>query len=583
MGIIRRFIDRRGEELRNRFSLTVGGGQGQHAQTRDPMRPTVAEVTPTALYVRSTLAPLSLGQQKQITVAEPVERLGAPLSYLRPDTIEMDYRHRINRGMVTVPCWALNQALTITPMLADKVRFWTNSIKQMQWKIEPVTGADAAKVTAQTEALKAAYAAQDLPATLEHLAKAPFYGFAHIAKTAPRWSFLDQWNFVRDGLYGDWFWNGDLRITNSVGLPDDARLDVSSYIIREYTDPLLLQMLGLFVDVKNIRRWWNVNMEQESKRQVVVIAGTGIANPEEFQRSSTEISGGRSGVLEGGDGETKTQVLFPPASRGLPYYENALKFADGEITKALTGGTLTMLSSSGSGSFAGQAHSETLDRLMGAEALAIAQVLRDQVDIPALKAAGLLKDGEAPAAQFSLSAVKQADPAAEADIVAKLWTAGLEVDVEEESARLGRKLKRVAQPVAGAGGPGGGPDGGNANNLAKDRAPSPTGGRQAVGGNKPVKNRAAADDPRAGKLLAKARAELPLAVQKDLFHVAQSLNELYNAAGAVTGDDIAAFIAKLPDALTAHGATAESAAAWQGFISSALIDGATTDKPTPGA
>ena len=580
MGIIRRFIDRRGEELRNRFSLTVGGGQGQHAQTRDPMRPTVAEVTPTALSVRSTLAPLSLGQQKQITVAEPVERLGAPLSYLRPDTIEMDYRHRINRGMVTVPCWALNQALTITPMLADKVRFWTNSIKQMQWKIEPVTGADAAKVTAQTEALKAAYAAQDLPATLEHLAKAPFYGFAHIAKTAPRWSLLDQWNFVRDGLYGDWFWNGDLRITNSVGLPDDARLDVSSYIIREYTDPLLLQMLGQFVDVKNIRRWWNVNMEQESKRQVVVIAGTGIANPEEFQRSSTEISGGRSGVLEGGDGETKTQVLFPPASRGLPYYENALKFADGEITKALTGGTLTMLASSGSGSFAGQAHNETLQRLMAAEALAIAQVLRDQVDVPALKAAGLLKDGESPAAQFSLSAVEQADPAAEADIVAKLWTAGLEVDVEEESARLGRKLRRIEQP---AGGPSGGNDGGNDNNTAKARKPSPTGGRQAAGGNEPVKNRAAADDPRAGKLLAKARAELPLAVQKDLFHVAQSLNELYNAAGAVTGDDIAAFIAKLPDALTAHGATAESAAAWQGFISSALIDGATTDKPTPGA
>ena len=391
---------------------------------------------------------------------EPADYMGDPLSSLSVDLIRRTYRSNLNRGEFTRPTFALHEAARVCPIIVDKVSFWSASISGLDWSIHQ-TGFDKKDdsernlAKKQAETLRSAYDQMDVKATLRHLALAKFYGYSVLVKKGYALEPLDWWNLLRDGRYGGWYWNGDLaKVTayrNTNGL---KALPLEQMVMREVEDNLLLVALSIFFEYDKLNNWWNLNLEQESKRQVLILAGNGIVDKDAFKAAASDISDGRSGWLEKGgySGGPTTEVMFPPASRGLGNFDIRAKVLDETLTKALTGGVLSMLTSPGSGTLAGSVHSETLHTIIGAEAAAISAILQDQYDRPILEEAGLLKEGERPLAYFELTNRRVIDPGTIINWAASLATAQYRIDLDELSERTGMKLiEAPTQPTDTAG------------------------------------------------------------------------------------------------------------------------------------
>lgn len=383
---------------------------------------------------------------------DPTDRLGDPIASLKAWTIDSDYRRRINRGELAMPTWALHEALRICPMLGNYARLWCDALGRLDWSIK-TADVDGQKAAAnrQADALRKAYEVIDVTQAIQHLARANLYGYSVLVRhnAEP----INWWNIARNGLYGAWKYNPELRLMDGQhGRLDD--MPPGDYIIREVEHNCLLEFLRIYLRVSEIESYWDGNLEKESRRQVVVVPGQlSASDVAAFREAAMDIMLGRSGTLAGGTGDKRTEVLFPPESRGLPYYENRLKMLDEWACKCLFGAPLVANAAPGSGTLAGNAHSDTATtRIMGAAA-DISAVMQRQFDRAALEAAGLLNPGETPAAYFSLAAKEQANPANEIEWTVKLAGAGIKRDVDELSERTGMKLVAAATPSPTGGEP----------------------------------------------------------------------------------------------------------------------------------
>jgi hypothetical protein len=376
----------------------------------------------------------------------PQERLGDPLAALRPETIDRDYRNRINRGELAIPTWALHEALRLLPLLANYVRLWTDALTGLDWNIKTVDGSDEGSAKAQADALRSAYEGLDVTGTVSHLALANLYGYSGLAKHPGKLEPLNWWNFARVGLYGEWKWNPDLRVVDgkSGSLQD---IDPAQYVIREVEGNCLLEYLRIYLRASAVEGYWDGNLEKESRRQVVIIPGQGLSDSdaEKFKAAAVDIMLGRSGALAAGTGDKTTQAVFPPESRGLPYYENRLKMLDEWACKALFGAPLIANTAPDSGTLAGNAHQDTAAKRIVAAAAHISATLQEQFDRGVLEAAGLLRPGEKALAYFELAPEEQKDPAEQVDQAVKL-AAVFQLDPAEWSERLGVKLAAKAAP-----------------------------------------------------------------------------------------------------------------------------------------
>lgn len=388
------------------------------------------------LFNRTTPdAPAQVSISTPATI-DPTDRLGDPLASLKAWTIDSDYRRRVNRGELAMPTWALHEALRICPMLGNYARLWCDSIGRLDWSIKTADAGQQAE--RQAKALRKAYEDINVTQAIRHLALGNIYGYSVLVRhnVEP----INWWNVARDGLYGAWKYNPELRLMDGQHgrLEDMASGD---YIIREVEHGCLLEFLRIYLRVSEIESYWDGNLEKESRRQVVVVPGQlSASDVAAFKQAATDIMLGRSGTLAGGTGDKRTEVVFPPESRGLPYYENRLKMLDEWACKCLFGAPLVANTAPDSGTLAGNAHADTATtRIMGAAA-DISAVMQEQFDKIVLEQAGLLQPGESPLAYFQLATKEQADPEKEIDWTLKLHQAGIERDVDELAERTGMKL-----------------------------------------------------------------------------------------------------------------------------------------------
>lgn len=375
---------------------------------------------------------------------QPNVTLSDPLQNLKPEHIETYYRRHLNNGDMKIPTWCLHEAARVLPMLGDKMRFWRAAVSGLDWTINL---ADAETETAlaekQAAALRKAYDRLNIREAVGHLALARFYGFSVLAVGANRLEPLNWWNWRRDGLYGDWFYDPKLNLVRSDKLPAEARMNPETHILREVENNLLLEALRVYLRAQSVENWWDKNLEQESQRQVVVVTPEHVPSegPDgaSFKTAAERIAKGGSGYMPFG-----TQIIYPPASRGLPFYEQRLAGLDAQLTKALTGSMLTMLTAPGSGTLAGNAHAETLQTVIVGEAAEISECFNRQFDEPLLKRAGLLAEGERALAYFALVPRRQADPAQEVALTAQLSAAGYRRSVEQLAEATGYDLTEAA-------------------------------------------------------------------------------------------------------------------------------------------
>lgn len=370
---------------------------------------------------------------------DPTDKLGDPLAAMRPHTVDHDYRRRLNRGETALPTWALHEALRVLPMIGNYARLWCDSIGRLDWSIKEadVEGGDA-RAKQQVDALRKAYERLDVNQAIRHLALGNLYGYSVMVRATLEP--LNWWNIAREGLYGAWRYNPDLRLSDGQNGRLEA-MEPRDYVIRTVENSCLLEFLSIYLRASRVEHYWDDNLEKESKRQVVIIPGTiNKADITNFKIAALDIMLGKSGTIAGGTGDKQTSVLFPPESRGLPYYENRLKLLDEWACKCLFGAPLVANTAPDSGTLAGNAHADTATtRIMGAAAQ-ISSVLQEQFDRVVLEDAGLLSPGEAALAYFTLAPKEQADPAKEIEWTAALATAGWKRDGQELSERTGMKL-----------------------------------------------------------------------------------------------------------------------------------------------
>lgn len=359
------------------------------------------------------------------------------------------------RGEFSNLQWAYKFAEETDSDLLALVERRTAALVEMDYNIketrDDVRGYDAALAEDQAEALREAYERIDnLYEAIEHFEMAAFRGFAHVSphSTAGEVTHLeplDQWNFVRDGLYGAWYWNPTAREANHVSLGEGARLKPEDLITMEARRHI--DRLGLlkFVRANLSEKDWDSFIEIYGIPGGIVIGPPDVpqGKEQEYQDAAERAARGASGYLPHG-----ADMKFPTEARGSQPFEPRLEYLSKKLILAGTGGMLTMLAESGSGTLAGGAHSETFQAIARARAQKISALFQRRIDKPLL---AKRFPGKPALAYFDLAAEESQDVGKIIDQVKGLEEAGYELDPEDVAERTGyRIVRRVGIPAQAA-------------------------------------------------------------------------------------------------------------------------------------
>lgn len=337
------------------------------------------------------------------------------------------------------------------------------AIQRLEWDISCVdelpAGATEAQMEAQEAALRDAYERIDnLTDAFGFLSLAPFHGFAHMQKHRDKAGAvthlepLDQWNWIRDGYRGQWLWNPTAFSTTAQSLRNfpGAVIDPAEFLIVENEIPIMEIVLGLFVKDLMGSKDWSHFVDIYGIPSAFIIGpdkvAPGSALETQYQTAAQDTTEGGGGYLPFG-----SQVYFADAPRQNNPFKEYLDDIRVQMVLAGTGGKLTMLAESGSGTLAGSAHQSAFDDIAEAEAKRISECFQRGIDREVLST---LFPGQKQLAYFRLAGKEESDTKAQAEIIAILSQAGYSVDEKEVSEKTGftvlKKQSETAQVMPGS-------------------------------------------------------------------------------------------------------------------------------------
>ncbi|MEI8140940.1 MAG: DUF935 family protein [bacterium] len=266
-----------------------------------------------------------------------------------------------------------------------------------------------------------------------------FRGYAHLEKyispsgMVTRLEPVEQWFWVRDGLFGSWEYNQDAKS----GVGRGESVDFQNFLIFESVP--LNRMLAVLYLRKNLsQKDWDSFLEVYGIPSIFLVGppNTPETKEAEYHAVAQEImSNGRGYLPHGSD------VKFVNGGGNKPPFLEHIDYIDRQITLAATGGLLTMLAESGSGTLAGNAHADTFLQIARSDAALLSGLFQEQFDTPLLR--------EYFPDQPILAYFEFAPPAAdEVSRVVKdaveLAKAGVRMDLRELEEKTGYKLERSA-------------------------------------------------------------------------------------------------------------------------------------------
>ena len=263
-----------------------------------------------------------------------------------------------------------------------------------------------------------------------------FRGYAHLEKhyaasgIIQRLEPVEQWFWVRDGMYGAWEYNQNAVSGRYRGVP----IDPANFVILDtvaLNRLLSMQYLARTLTLKD----WDSFLEVYGVPSVFLVGppNTPEAKEEEYLRIADElVSDGRGYLPNGSD------IKYVNGGGNHPPYKERLEYLDRQITLVATGGLLTMLTESGSGTLAGNAHSETFMQIARGDALTVSEVLQEHLDAPLLAE---FFPGQPVLGYFEFAPGVSDQSSRVVDDALKLAKAGVKVDSEELSEKTGYKLR----------------------------------------------------------------------------------------------------------------------------------------------
>lgn len=403
------------------------------------------------------------------------------------------------QGQYTDLQWTYWHIERRNPVHSSLIRRRQASILKLNWGVKVPEeddlpeGVTAEQAEAQKEFLEATYGRLDnMREALRHLALAEFRGYSHLqiqrnpAGEAVHLECTDQWCWLRDGMYGEWLWNPEAKnvLPSSLRSDPNAKIDTAQWIIRECELPINEIALPLYLYKCLATKDWAGFLEIYGIPSGIAIMPEGIKDEKtrtEYEELAAQVANGSGGVLPfGSDYKPNDQP------RGVNPFREYLRYVDEELVLAGTGGKLTMLTESGSGTLAGGAHQETWDEIAEGEAADISEVFQRQFDSRELDRAF---PGQPRVAYFEIAAKDEEDIDALVKNVATLKQAGYVMDAEDLSERTGYDLEKTEPLDLGAAGASA-EDDETKPPLGRDRELGTA--RGAVARNRAVKNRDAA-------------------------------------------------------------------------------------------
>ena len=210
-----------------------------------------------------------------------------------------------------------------------------------------------------------------------------FRGYAHLEKhiaasgMVTRLEPVEQWFWVRDGLFGSWEYNESARSGLVRGLP----VDYENFLVFESVP--LNRMLAVLYLRKNLsQKDWDSFLEVYGIPSIFLVGppNTPETKEAEYHKVAQEImSDGRGYLPHGSD------VKFVNGGGNKPPFLEHIDYIDRQITLAATGGLLTMLAEAGSGTLAGNAHADTFLQIARSDAALLSGLFQEQFDTPLLR------------------------------------------------------------------------------------------------------------------------------------------------------------------------------------------------------
>jgi phage gp29-like protein len=159
------------------------------------------------------------------------------------------------------------------------------------------------------------------------------------------------------------------------------------------------------------------------------------AKQKEYQAVAEQILSNGRGFLP-----HESDIKFVTGGGEKPPFQEQIKYLDEQITIAATGGLLTMLAQSGSGTLAGNAHQDSFLQIAKSDAVTLAGVLQNAIDIPLLAE---FFPGQLPLAYFEFSPdLNHATSQVVQDAI-DLKSAGMQIDPAELSEKTGYTLEQA--------------------------------------------------------------------------------------------------------------------------------------------
>lgn len=327
----------------------------------------------------------------------------------------------------------------------------TSAIQKLDWNIrvrDDIPQGKELVAARQEAALKDAYGRiGNLSAALEAMVMASFRGFAHLEKVTDadgnivELSPVEQWFWVRQGIYGAWKLNREAKFGTNHG----EEVPLPRFIVREVARPVNRVALIAFIRKNLSQKDWDGFIETYGIPAVFVIMPPDVPSGKEeeyLETADAVVSDARGALPHGSDIKTVDN-----GARGNNPFKEHLAYQDEQIVMRGTGGLLTMLTQSGSGTLAGNAHAATFEEIAKAEAAEISEVFRHQLD------AGILArvtPGEPAYAYFELAANEETDTAAIVKDVRGLAAAGYRVSTSWIAEKTGYQVNESQESGAGA-------------------------------------------------------------------------------------------------------------------------------------
>jgi len=391
-------------------------------------------------------------------LANPADALGNPLRGLTPANAAALLQNAM-RGQWTRAQWLMYYVEQWDADVWTLVERRCAGLRQLDWTIRIDAQADSQGLgrlaEEQRQFLHTCYQGiGNMREAVEFLALAKFRGYSHLAIGEKRFEPLDQWWWVRDGMYGPWYYNPEAKLTTAAAL--GTPVEPTEYIVRVEPRSLIWLSILKFLRASHNAKWWDRFCEIASRQGTVIIGPPNLSDEQavSFGLKAAAIARGGAGVLEHGSA-VERPATDGVQSGGKTAWEARLRYLKEDLILAGTGGMLTALSqATGIGGSQGKEQGDVWRSLLRADAQDISEVLQEQFDIPRLQNAF---PNQPILAWFELDSTEtpSADRVLEHAVTAR--QAGFTVSPQQLRERTGYELAPVS--------PGGEADSGSAGDL----------------------------------------------------------------------------------------------------------------------